>query len=170
MQLGFLRRKVAKTVEKVFGRTPVVLMLPQQDAIEANQKVEGFTLFFEGPRAELIERAFRNNGSYVISSGAAPSPSWPNGFRGRTGSNQIRLSPAKVEVPEDLRMAEDAWPFLYLRNPMIPDLTWRGIGVVGVISLAMLWLFGWRTGGEQFSRLHITMLLDRKSTRLNSSH
>jgi len=42
---------------------------------------------------------------------------------------------------------------------MIPDLTWRGIGVVGVISLAMLWLFGWRTGGEQFSRLHITMLL-----------
>jgi hypothetical protein len=32
-----------------------------------------------------------------------------------------------------LQEAQDAWPFLYLRNPMIPTLSWRGIGIIALI-------------------------------------
>jgi hypothetical protein len=42
---------------------------------------------------------------------------------------------------------------------MIPGLVWRGIIVMGLISLMMLRVFGWRTGGREFAGLHFTMLL-----------
>ena len=49
-----------------------------------------------------------------------------------------------MEIPADIRVAEDVWPFLYLRNPMIPDLALRGIAAIGLLSVFMLWLFGWK--------------------------
>jgi hypothetical protein len=64
-----------------------------------------------------------------------------------------------VEIPAGLRPASDAWPFLYLRNPMIPDLSLRGILVIGLISAGLLWLFGWRTRGGQTAGLNTAMLL-----------
>ena len=42
---------------------------------------------------------------------------------------------------------------------MIPDLIWRGILVMGLISFLMLRAFGWRTGDRQDGDLHLTMLL-----------
>jgi spermidine synthase len=77
---------------------------------------------------------------------------------GDRGLNTGLLRGSRVAIPPRLRIADDDWPFLYLRNPMIPDLSWRGIAVIGLVSLGMLWLFGWRTGGGDV-RLHATMLL-----------
>lgn len=71
----------------------------------------------------------------------------------------MRFSPATVEVPPGLRVAEDVWPFLYLRNPMIPGLSWRGIAVIGLLSLGMLTLFGWRSARGQLTRLDAGMFL-----------
>src|ERR1035441_660951 len=42
---------------------------------------------------------------------------------------------------------------------MIPGLVWRGFLVMGLISLAMLRVFGWRTGGRESAGLDFTMLL-----------
>jgi hypothetical protein len=42
---------------------------------------------------------------------------------------------------------------------MIPGLVWRGILVMGLISLAMLRLFGWRTSDRESAGLDVTMLL-----------
>ena len=71
----------------------------------------------------------------------------------------MRFSPAKVEIPSNLREAEDVWPFLYLRKPMIPDLSLRGIAVIGLLSFAMLWLFAGKQARGQFAGLNVRMLL-----------
>ena len=155
---GWIVSRLVKTVEEAFARKPVVLTMPYQGEIDLQQKADGFTVIFEGPRAEAIERAFRR-GPYYIQSGATPGPFSPDGFQLGPGKDRLRFSPARVEVPADLRTATDAWPFLYLRNPMIPALSWRGIAVMGAVSLAMLWLFGRRTAGGQPFRLNAGMFL-----------
>src|SRR5207302_6041744 len=54
--------------------------------------------------------------------------------------NQFGL--AKVVAPsEDLRTATDDWPFLYLREPMIPNLSLRGMAIMGSLAVVLLLLF-----------------------------
>jgi SAM-dependent methyltransferase len=156
---GWVVSRLSKTVEGAFGAAPLVLTLPFQEAIVPAQKAEGFTLFFAGPRAAAIERGFRERGPYFMAANTAPGPASPDGFAGGAAAGPIRLSPARLEAPGDLRVAEDVWPFLYLRNPMIPDLSWRGMLVMALASLVLLRVFGWRTGRAQATRLHGAMFL-----------
>jgi SAM-dependent methyltransferase len=155
---GWIVSRLTKTLGDVFGQTPEVLTMPEQDLVLPDRKFDSFTAFFAGPRAEAIRAAFGKSGNYLIPSGAAPVPSWPDGFNVPPGKDQIRFHPANVLMPADLRVAEDVWPFLYLREPMIPDLSWRGIAVIGAITLALLWLFAGRTDGS-FGGLDARMLL-----------
>jgi spermidine synthase len=156
---GWIVSRLAKTLQTVFER-PLVLSMPFQERIAAGQKSEAFTMFLEGPRAAAIEAAFRARGSYFVPGGRAPDPALGNGFAAAAAmSDPVRFSPSRVEMPRDLRVATDAWPFLYLRNPMIPALTWRGMAVIGLISAALLWAFGWRVGRRQFASIDVRMFL-----------
>lgn len=154
---GWIVARLTETATEVFGRSPVVLTLPQRDSISAFEKAEGFTLIFDGPRAAAIERGFRDKGAYTIPAGPSGT-NIPDGFGARAAPDSILLSPSRVDIPPDLRPARDAWPFLYLRSPMIPALVWRGILLMGLISLIMLRLFGWQTGGRESAGLHFAML------------
>jgi hypothetical protein len=156
---GWIVSRLAKTLDGVFGAMPLVLTMPQTDAILPDERFSGFTAFFAGARVEALNRTFQFGGVYKVPGGEAPDLSWPNGFERPAAKDEIRFSPTKVEIPPSLRVAEDVWPFLYLRGPMIPDLSWRGMGVIGVISLAMLWLFGRKTVGRRFAALDARMLL-----------
>jgi SAM-dependent methyltransferase len=154
---GWIVSRLDKTLDEVFAQPATVLTMPEQDVILPDKRFDGFTAFFAGPRAESIRTAFERNGSYLVPGGMSPTRSWPNGFHAPTGKDQIRFHPANIVIPGGLRVAEDAWPFLYLRQPMIPDLSWRGIAVIGSISLAMLWLLA-RPTVERFSLLDARML------------
>jgi hypothetical protein len=156
---GWIVSRLALTTGNVFARRPLVLSLPQQDVISAEGRADAFTVLFAGPRAESIESALARRGAYAIPAGAAPTPATPNGFETPAGEKQIRLTPAKVEIPSELTPATDSWPFLYLRNPMIPDLSWRGMVGIGVISLVLLRVFGWQTGRAQLTRRNGVMFL-----------
>jgi len=156
---GWIVSRLAETLGSAFSRPPLVAVLPHRDTLSAARAAEGLTMFFEGRRAEVLEDAFRRNGSYWIQAGVAPHPSSPNGFQAAATKDQIRVGPARVEIPRDLHIAEDAWPFLYLRNPMIPALSWRGMAVIGAISLVLLGLFGWRAGEGQSAGFNSSMLL-----------
>jgi drug/metabolite transporter (DMT)-like permease len=49
---------------------------------------------------------------------------------------------ATVLPPNDgLRTATDDWPFLYLRKPMIPTLSLRGMMIMGALALLLIFLF-----------------------------
>ncbi len=155
---GWIVARLAKTVAGVFGRPPLTLAMPAQERITVEQKADGFTALFSGGRAVAIEHAFATRGPYSISTGAAPSPASPDGFA-PSAPDAIHFTPAQVEIPADLRITNDVWPFLYLRNPMIPDISWRGIAIIGCSSFALLWVFGWRTGREQLTPINGAMLL-----------
>jgi spermidine synthase len=154
---GWIVARLAKTSGGVFQRPPVVLTLPYRDRVAADAKADAFTMLMNGARAEKIGEAFKARGGYSLSSKEAPSPSSPDGFDLKAGTGLLTLSPAAVEIPEDLREAEDAWPFLYLRNPMIPTLSWRGIGIIAFVSAIMLWLFARRTGLGEFDSISARM-------------
>ncbi|HLK63537.1 MAG TPA: hypothetical protein VKU19_08860 [Bryobacteraceae bacterium] len=155
---GWIVARLVKTLNAAFDQPAVVLTMPSQDHIAADQKAEGFTLFFEGPRAEAIRRTFQERGAYLVRNGVAPTPSSPNGFQSSDQANSTRFAPAEVENPPDLRLARDAWPFLYLRNPMVPDLSLRGMAVIGFISLVLLLIFWRKIGTGRFSGLDARML------------
>lgn len=155
---GWIVSRLAKTSAGIFGQQPLVLTMPNREKLLADQAADGFTVFFSGPRADAIRNAFSQRGSYFIPDGVAPVPSSPDGFHSSVAAG-LHFSPVSVEIPAGLRIAEDTWPFLYLRNPMIPDLSLRGIAVMGVISLALLLIFGWRPARGRFSGFDLGMLL-----------
>ena len=155
---GWIVSRLAATATEVFGTPPVVLTLPHLDVISPSIRADGFTLIFDGPRAAALERALREKGQYVIPQ-ETPTPYMPDGFGRPVTPGSVVLSPSRVEIPADVQPARDAWPFLYLRSPMIPALVWRGILLMAIVSLVMLRLFGWQTGGRESARLHFTMLL-----------
>ena len=156
---GWIVSRLSKTVGDAFERPPLVLTLPPKDAIAAEQKADGFTLLFAGERAKAITEAFREHGPYLLGAAGAPQPDAPNGFGQSASVQGTRLIPAAVEIPADLRAATDAWPFLYLRRPTIPALSWHGMALIGGVSLLLLWLFGWRTKGLVLTAPYPTMLL-----------
>ena len=159
---GWIVSRLAETLGGVFGRPPIVLAMPGLESISADLKMDGFTMLLDGPRAAVIQHAFLARGAWYELRSEAPSPSSPNGFEipeaDRVESDAIRFRPAKVERPADLQPARDSWPFLYLRSPMIPDLTWRGGLVIGILSLLLLWRFGLPINPGQFTRLNAAML------------
>src|SRR5262249_46269131 len=79
-----------------------------------------------------------------------PSPDRANGFHLRPAADGAgewqRIGLAAVSVPANLALATDDWPFLYLRQPMIPDLSLRGAAVMGGLALLLLaWFLPPRT-------------------------
>ncbi|MCI0699952.1 MAG: hypothetical protein L0241_02580 [Planctomycetia bacterium] len=55
----------------------------------------------------------------------------------------LPLLPARIEETNgDLRPATDNWPFLYTREARVPGLTWRGVLLALVVSLALWMVFG----------------------------
>jgi hypothetical protein len=51
---------------------------------------------------------------------------------------------------EPLRTASDDWPFLYLRNPMIPALSLRGAAIMAGLALLLLYCFRPRGVGPRW--------------------
>lgn len=59
-----------------------------------------------------------------------------------TTSHWQRFGLASVAPLKDsLRTATDDWPFLYLREPMIPTLSLRGMFIMGGLALLLIFLF-----------------------------
>src|SRR5262249_14226335 len=103
--------------------------------------------------------AFERHPQYWLSARDAPVPDTPNGFIAPSASERASWQTlsaeeqtkaprwhvfglADVQAPADgLRRADDDWPFLYLRRPMIPDLSLRGMAVMGGIGLLLILFF-----------------------------
>jgi hypothetical protein len=150
---GWIVSRLAGTAGSVFGREPLTLTWPARDRIAAGARADAFTIFFVGPRAAAIQNAFGARGAYHVSRTVPQSPVSPDGFAQTDGADQFTFRPVPVEIPANLREAEDTWPFLYLRNPMIPELSWHGIAVTGVVSVLLLTLFAGRGTFAEMSAL-----------------
>lgn len=140
---GWIVARLFQGLRETFGSEPLVLTLPARPFV-APQSSGGFTIFIVGDTGRL-SRAFEQHGEYWLRDSVAPRPSSPNGFRQHPGAEEQarwkRFALAKVGQAENLRTASDDWPFLYLRRPMIPLLSLRGMAIMGGLALLLLFLF-----------------------------
>ena len=78
-----------------------------------------------------------------------------------------KIGPASVDSAGIGPLPTDDWPFLYLRETAIPSLTLRGIALVAIASLVILFLFApvrtSRPNGQMFFLGAAFMLLETKS-------
>ena len=158
---GWLAARLQKGLDEVFGSgNSLVLTLPYRKVIEPEKATFGdFTIFFAGATADL-RNAFTRQPDYFLRNDQPPGPASPNGFQQHPASQATQVgeltqepteritSPwqhfglASVLPPEGgLRTATDDWPFLYLREPMIPTLSLRGMLIMGGLALLLIFLF-----------------------------
>jgi spermidine synthase len=158
---GWLAARLQKGLDEVFGSgNSLVLTLPYRNVIEPEKATFGdFTIFFAGSTSELRD-AFTRRPDYWLRNDEPPGPSSPNGFQQQPGPDAIQVgeqTPARdpattsqwqhfglarvLPVEGELRTATDDWPFLYLRKPMIPTLSWRGMLIMGGLGLLLIVLF-----------------------------
>src|SRR6266850_4504898 len=157
---GWLAARLQKGLEEVFGAgNPLVLTMPYRKVIEPDRATFGdFTVFFAGATGDL-RNAFARQPDYWLRDDQPPGLSSPNGFQQSgsevtpagqqaAGEGQAAASHwqhfglATILPPEgELRTATDDWPFLYLREPMIPTLSLRGMLIMGGLGLLLVFLF-----------------------------
>ena len=158
---GWLAARLQKGLEEVFGAgNSVVLTLPYRKVIEPEKATFGdFTIFFAGATDDL-RNTFARQPDYWLRNDEPPGPTSPNGFQQQPGSDATPIGEqmpervpatashwqhfglASVLPPEGgLRTATDDWPFLYLREPMIPTLSLRGMVIMGGLGLLLIFLF-----------------------------
>jgi len=97
-----------------------------------------------------LRNAFSPQSEYWLRKDEPPGPTSPNGFQQQpddTTSNWEHFGLATVlPVEGSLQTATDDWPFLYLRKPMIPTLSLRGMLIMGGLGLLLILLFLPRQG------------------------
>jgi SAM-dependent methyltransferase len=162
---GWIVARLSKTLDQVFGaNNSLVFTWPDMNRVDPESAFKGFSVVFAGEGAERLRRAFRPDAAkppreYFMTA-EAPTLATPNGFthvapedrarwaklswedRAKESHGWWRFVPAEVVQPqESLRHATDDWPFLYLRKPGIPDVSVRGMLVMGVLGIGLLLAF-----------------------------
>ena len=160
---GWLVARLQKGLEEVFGAgNPLLLTLPYRKVIEPESATFGdFTVFFAGSTSALRD-AFNKQPEYLLRRDQPPGPTSLNGFLRPTIQereepvHRLQISDeerqetlawqrfglaAVAPVEGGLRTATDDWPFLYLRSPMIPTLSLRGIIIMAGLALLLILLF-----------------------------
>jgi spermidine synthase len=145
---GWIVARLQKTIKEVFHAEPLVLTLPYEKTVDPDKGFSGFTIFIAGSEkaTQPIRQAFAKEPQYWLSKTEPPTLKSPNGFitRPPAGAGEKeweQFGLARVEEPADLLIATDDWPFLYLRRPMIPDLSVRGALIMGGLALLLLFWF-----------------------------
>lgn len=156
---GWIMARLRDALRATFDAEPVVLIDPpfkkgEEIPIEEGFLSNGLGLFFIGPKAAIdpLRQKFAGQ-SFWVPGRTGMSKELPGRFAasppaeeyGR-GFPQAADRPAWVpldltklqESPQDLIPATDDWPFLYVRRPGIPGLTWRGVGLTLLLS-GVLW-------------------------------
>jgi SAM-dependent methyltransferase len=149
---GWVVGRLVRLAEKVFGTKPLVISLPYQERIgPTNDQRDYITFLLVGKNetkvVDAVRAEFEKNRFFWLAeqprlneplNGFGQSPPRASVIRGMTFN---KIGPAVVETTGTERIPTDDWPFLYLRDPSIPDLNLRGIALLGILSLAVLFAF-----------------------------
>ncbi len=141
---GWIVARLEQTLKKIFADEgdPIVMTMPYSEVVQPTEQANGFTFLLAGRRTTAMRQAFARQPGYWMVANKAPSPLMPSAFGPEPVDHSIRFGPARVALlDEPLQLATDDWPFLYLRAPMLPNLTVRGMLIMAALSLVMLYFF-----------------------------
>jgi SAM-dependent methyltransferase len=172
---GWVVGRLEKLLEKVFGTKPLVMTMPYKEVVKPDDfQRDALTLLLigngEGGSLDAIRTAFKEKGSFWSYRNTTMNRS-VNGYGKKppleVGEDKVsRIAPARVDSMATTWLPTDDWPFLYLREPLIPALNIRGMLIVAVLSLALLLAFApvrtVRPSGRMFFLGAGFMLLETK--------
>jgi SAM-dependent methyltransferase len=173
---GWVVGRLAKMAEQVFGTKPLVISLPYQAEVEPDKFYRGFTFLLVGntqaTAVEAIRAKLKQDGAFWVNTTPRRNESItaygarPPAVADAKESSWLKIAPSVVDTTRIDRVPTDDWPFLYLREPMIPALNLRGMAVVAALSLVILLVFApvrtVRPNGQMFFLGAGFMLLETK--------
>jgi spermidine synthase len=172
---GWVVGRLDLMAEKVFGSKPVVISMPYKEQIAPGDPQGIHTTFLlvgntEATAVDAIRSKFNRNRFFWLNrgdrsndgiNGFGPAPPLSQGSR-----QWQQIGMAQVDTRGISQIPTDDWPFLYLREPRIPALNLRGIILVAVLSLVILFAFApirkFRPDGTMFFLGAGFMLLETK--------
>jgi spermidine synthase len=149
--------RVMMLAREAFGVEPIVFSLPYREAIGPGSPTGAamtMILVSNGPseRLDAIRERLEGEGSFWVNERPATSV-LVQGFEMRPPVAGVgatapwrRIDSAVVTTRGADPLPTDDWPFLYLRVPALPDLNVRGMALIAVISLPLIW---WVLGPQQ---------------------
>lgn len=173
---GWLVGRLERMATEVFGQKPLVISLPYQAAIRPDDSANGITFLLVGNSGttpvDAIRRMFDDRGLFWAHGKPrlndpinAYGPEPPNAVGARP-QEWAKIGPTAVELGGPDRIPTDDWPFPYLREASIPGLNLRGMAIVAILSLAILFSFTpartFRPNGQMFFLGAGFMLLETK--------
>jgi SAM-dependent methyltransferase len=174
---GWVVGRLATLAEKVFGEKPIVFSMPYQARISPGTDQRYYNTFLlvgngGSPVVDAIRTKFATERFFWMIAGTATTPATmafgpePPANARDPAINKIGLGPAAVDLVDGDQTPSDDWPFLYLRDPSIPALNLRGMGIVAGLSLVILVSFApirsARLNGQMFFLGAGFMLLETK--------
>ncbi len=146
---GWIVGRIDKMAEDAFGSKPLVMSLPYLATIRPqDNQHSALTVFLMGRDAPVlgaIAKQFHDHGSFWINNtpqigknvnAFAPQP--PT-VAGSAAASWNRIAPAVVDRTGIDLTPRDDWPFLYLREKMIPGLNFRSMALIALLSLALIY-------------------------------
>ncbi|HXZ15373.1 MAG TPA: hypothetical protein VEH77_05275, partial [Roseiarcus sp.] len=171
---GWVVERLEAMAESVFGCKPVVLTLPYQETLPASAPV-GFAMVVSGCDNRIAD-AFAKRPAFWLNT-LPPKNDGVDGFALNPETLPVaeradwrRIAPATIlhDSGEPLFVTDD-WPFLYLHDQAIPDLTLRSTALLGALGLGLVYLFVPKNGrrlridGRMFFLGAAFMLLETKA-------
>ncbi|MEW4570114.1 hypothetical protein AB1L88_19795 [Tautonia sp. JC769] len=149
---GWVVGRIDLMIDDAFGEPPVVFSLPPQDEIRPDASQSNHITFLmagNGPTPAIEQARDRFADQEVLVTSLDPDDRTHDvSFAPRPEAPNDALRPARVLTEGISRVPTDSWPFLYLKDPVIPDLNLRGMAIVGVLSLILLLAFSPRRRGR----------------------
>ncbi len=143
---GWVVERVAAMAEKVFGCKPLVISLPYRETLPSSSQA-GFTMIIAGCN-QPIAAAFTTHKNFWLHSlparnlGIDGFDVQPGALPAAERADWQQIAPTTiVHEAGNPRSATDDWPFLYLRDKLIPDLNIRSMLILGVLGAAMVYMF-----------------------------
>jgi SAM-dependent methyltransferase len=171
---GWIVERVAAMAESVFGCKPIVMPLPYRNELASSSEA-GFTVIMTGCNREIAD-AFKAHGSFWLNSQPAANTDvdgflvQPAAMPAAERDDWQRIAPTTlIHDGGSPRFATDDWPFLYLRQMLIPDISIRAMIELGAMGLMMVYLFlpkkreHFRFDGRMFFLGAAFMLLETKA-------
>jgi SAM-dependent methyltransferase len=172
---GWIVERVAAMAESVFGCKPMVFGLPYRQTIASSSQAD-FIVIVAGCNHQIAD-AFKTHKDFWLNQ-LPPRNTGVDGFAVQPQTmpaaeqeNWLRVAPSViVHDAGSIRFATDDWPFLYLRDRLIPDLAIRSMIELGILGILMVYVFlpkgrgRWlRVDGRMFFLGAAFMLLETKA-------
>ncbi|PWT86702.1 MAG: hypothetical protein C5B58_00955, partial [Acidobacteria bacterium] len=143
---GWIVERITAMAESVWGCTPTLLSLPYLETLKASDRA-GFIMVIVTCNPAIAE-AFKQHGTFWLNK-VPPKNIGTDGFTVQPDllpqeqrANWLKIAPTALVHDEGTPLAaRDDWPFLYLHDRMIPNLTIRSMFILGALGVALVYIF-----------------------------